>query len=139
MKVISVIALSICLTGCAETADGLGGEGPATVAEVICEANGSTTVLTPEVVVQPDGVHVHLVSHLDEPAEMIDLGHDVEPGETRWVSHAPPGTIETACNPFSQHGSGEEPTTTPIRRSSIPTACTSTASSNVGSSAPSGA
>ncbi len=52
-------------------------------------------------------MHVHLVSHLDETAEIIDLGHDVEPGETRWVSQAPPGTVETACNPFSQHGSDE--------------------------------
>jgi hypothetical protein len=54
------------------------------------------------------------VSHLDEPAEIIDLGHDVEPGETEWVSHTPPGTVETACNPFSQHGSGEAPPTTPV-------------------------
>ena len=85
------------------------------VAEVVCESDGSTTVLTPEVVVQPDGIHVHLVSHLDEPAEIIGLGHDVEPGETEWVSHTPPGTVETACNPFSQHGpNGEQPDILPL-------------------------
>jgi hypothetical protein len=114
MRVSAILAGSLLLTGCAETAVGPEGGGAASVAEIVCEADGSTTVLTPTVVVQPDGIHVRVVSHLDEPAEIIGLGHDVDPGETRWVSHAPPGTAETACNPFSQHGSGEVPTTKPI-------------------------
>lgn len=113
MKVMAMLAGSVLLAGCAETAVGPGAE-RAMVAEVVCEADGSTTVLTPSVVVQPDGIHVHLVSRLDEPAEIVGLGRDVEPGETQWVSHAPPGTVEIACNPFSEHGSGIEPTTTPI-------------------------
>jgi hypothetical protein len=107
------VAGLIVMAGCADAPTETTPDTP-TVAEVICESDGSTTVLTPEVVVQPDGIHVHLVSHLDEPAEIIGLGRDVEPGETEWVSHAPPGTVDTACNPFSQHDSGEAPPTTPV-------------------------
>jgi hypothetical protein len=113
MRLSAVLACSVLLVACAEAA-GPGGEGTPSVAEVVCEADGSTTVLTPEVLVQPDGIRVHLVSHLDEPAEIVGLGRDVEAGETRWVSHAPPGTVDAACNPFSEHGNGAEPTTTPI-------------------------
>jgi hypothetical protein len=115
MRVSAILAGSLLLTGCAETAIGPEGEGPATVAEIVCEADGSTTVLTPNAVVQADGIHIHLVSHLDEPAEIIGLGRDVEPGETEWVSHAPPGTVDTGCNPFSQHGpNGEQPDMLPL-------------------------
>jgi hypothetical protein len=107
--VASLIVMAACADTPTETkADTQG------VAEIICEADGSTTILTPRVLVQPDGVHVHTVSHLDEPAEIIDLSHDVDPGETEWVSHTPPGTVETACNPFSQHDSGEAPPTVPV-------------------------
>ena len=110
----AAFAGSVLLMGCAESVAGPEGEGTPDVVEVVCEADGSTTVLTPKVMVQRDGIHVHLVSHLDEPAEIIDLGNDVEPGETRWVSQAPPGMVETACNPFSQHGSSGAPPTTPV-------------------------
>jgi hypothetical protein len=116
-----LVACSITLIACADPPEPID-EGPQNgqpeaapdVAEIVCESDGSTTVLTPQVLAQPDGVHVHILSHLDEPAEIIDLGHDVDPGETQWVSHAPPGTIETACNPFSHHDSGEAPPTTPV-------------------------
>jgi len=84
------------------------------VAEIVCEADGSTTIRTPQVVVQPDGVHVHAVSHLDEPAELVGLGRDVDPGDTRWVSTIAPGRVEVGCNPFSDHGAGNDPVTRPV-------------------------
>ena len=63
------------------------------VAEIVCEADGSTTVSTPEVLVQPDGVHVRVLSRLDEPARSSTFAMDVEPGETDRVvgQHLPPG------------------------------------------------
>jgi hypothetical protein len=57
---------------------------------------------------------VRIISHLDEPASVDGFGFDVEPGETERVSHTPPGTTDMACYPFSIHGSGEVPPTTPI-------------------------
>lgn len=84
------------------------------VAEIVCEADGSTTVRTPRVVVQPDGIHVHVVSHLDEPASLNGWGFDIEEGDTTHVAGHGPGKVETACWPFSEHGSGEEPPTSRI-------------------------
>ena len=89
-------------------------EGVPDVAELVCEADGSTTVRTPKVVVQPDGIHVLVVSRLDEPASVGLLGRDVEPGRTEFVSVRPPGRVNAACYPFSQHDSGEEPPTSSI-------------------------
>lgn len=84
------------------------------VAEIVCEADGSTTVRTPQVLVQPDGIHVHVVSHLDEPASLNGWGFDIEDGDTTHVAGHGPGDVETACWPFSDHGSGEEPPTSTI-------------------------
>lgn len=90
-------------------------EGVPDVAEIVCSANGSTTVETPEVLVQPDGIHVHVVSHLDEPAELIGLLRDVDAGETTFVTTSVPGSLEVGCNPYSQHGpGGDEPTLVPM-------------------------
>jgi hypothetical protein len=83
------------------------------VAEIVCEADGSTTVRTPQVVVQPDGIHVHVVNRLDEPASVNGFGFDIDEGDTTHVTGRAPAVIQTACWPFSQH-SGEEPTTTPL-------------------------
>jgi hypothetical protein len=88
-------------------------EGVPDVAEIVCEADGSTTVRTPEVVVQPDGIHVHVVNRLDEPASVNGFGFDIDEGDTTHVTGRAPAVIQTACWPFSQHG-GEEPTTTPL-------------------------
>ena len=115
MRVMPILAGSVLLVGCAETAVvGPGDEGPATVAEVVCEADGSTTVLTPEILAQADGVHVHAVSDLDEPASVGSLGFDVDPGEKDWVSHAAPGSVDAACYAYSDHDSGEEPPAAPV-------------------------
>ena len=114
MMAMAILAGSVLLIGCAETAIGPGAEGPATVAEVVCEADGSTTVLTPEVLAQADGVHVHVVSKLDEPASVGGVGFDADPGEKEWVSHAAPGSVDAACYAYSDHDSGEEPQAAPI-------------------------
>lgn len=84
------------------------------IAVIECLADGSTSVRTPQVLVQPDGVHIKVVSHLDEPASINGWGFDVEPGTTRHISGGAPGTIETACWPYGEHGSGVEPRTLPI-------------------------
>jgi len=85
------------------------------VAEIVCESDGSSTVRTPEVVVQPDGIHVHVVSHLDEPAEIVGLfGQDVEPGVTDFVSVIAPGRVDAGCFPYSQHEDPDSLVTSPI-------------------------
>ena len=84
------------------------------VAKITCEADGSTLVSTREVVMQADGIHVEVVSHLDEPASIGLFGRDVEPGRTRFASVRPPGEINGACYPFSEHDGGAEPPSEPI-------------------------
>jgi hypothetical protein len=85
------------------------------VAEIVCEADGSTIVRTPQVLVQPDGVHVHVVSRLDEPAQIVGLGNDVDSGETDYVTpHVAPGPVGVACYPFSLHETLQDPPTEPI-------------------------
>jgi len=76
------------------------------VAEIVCEADGSTTVSTPEVLVQPDGVHVHVLSRLDEPASVGAFRMDVEPGTTEFVSTVAPGKVDAGCYPYSEHDPG---------------------------------
>jgi len=114
MRLATVLACSVLFVACAETAIGPEGEGTPSVAEVVCEADGSTTVLTPEVLAQPDGVHVHVLSKLDEPASVGSVGFDVDPGERYWVSHAAPGGVDAACYAYSDHDSGEEPPAAPV-------------------------
>lgn len=118
----STVALALLIgsaTACADAprAGQLSDDGSAdlrSVAVIECLADGSTSVVTPNVLVRPDGVHVKVVSHLDEPASINGWGFDVDPGTSRHVSGKAPGTIETACWPFSEHGSGVEPRTLPI-------------------------
>jgi hypothetical protein len=85
-----------------------------TTAEIVCKADGSTTLLTPEIEVRPDGFGLVVRSELDEPASLNGFGMDVEPGVSEQVVALAPGTIEVACWPFSQHGHGPEPTTTTL-------------------------
>jgi hypothetical protein len=109
------MALSVLFIACANAPPP--GSDPADVpdvAEVVCEADGSTTVRTPEVLVQPDGVHVHVLSRLDEPAQVVGLGRDVDAGETGYVTQVAPGRVAVACYPYSQHETVEDPPTTPM-------------------------
>jgi hypothetical protein len=115
------VAMCLVLVGCADPPPprnaGAANEvsDRAEVAEIVCEADGSTTVRTSKVVVQPDGVHVHVESHLDQPASVGEFAMDVEPGETDFVSTVAPGRIDAACYPYSEHGpDGDEPKIAPI-------------------------
>jgi hypothetical protein len=112
-----IVPLSVILAACANTVGpGSGANHVPQVAEVVCEADGSTAVGTSQVVVQRDGLHVRGVSRLDETASVNGLGRDIDPGVTEWVSTTTtPGTVEVACHPFSLHGSGEAPETVPLR------------------------
>lgn len=85
------------------------------VARIVCEADGSTSVLTPEVVAQPDGVHVVVDNELDEPASLIGgLGFDVDPGTSAWTVQVGPGDRSVACWPFGDHGADETPALVPL-------------------------
>ena len=77
---------------------------PPDVAEIVCEADGTTSVLTPEVAVQEDGVHVHIENRLDEPASVGGLAFDASPGISDVTLSTPPGGVDVACWPFSEHG-----------------------------------
>jgi hypothetical protein len=117
MRRLAVAALCVLGAACAN-ASGPGGSPEndvPTVAGIVCKADGSTRVRTPQVLVQPDGIHVRVVSHLDEPASVGELGRDVEPGETTFVSTRPPGEIDAACYPYSQHDDGTEPLKVPFQ------------------------
>lgn len=82
-----------------------------TTIEIVCEADGTTTLLTPDVDVRSDGLSLRVRSELDEPASVNGLGMDVEPGVTEHLTTIGPGTLHVACWPFSQHPSGKEPPT----------------------------
>jgi hypothetical protein len=117
------VTLCLLLAGCADTPPPIE-EGPATgpaptgipdIAEIVCEADGTTTVITPEVAVQPDGVHVRVISRLDEPASVGAFRMDVGPGETAFVSTVAPGEVDAGCYPFSEHGpGGADPERAPV-------------------------
>ena len=108
------VALALLLmSGCGNSPSPKGDDSTATPAraEIVCRADGTTDVLTPAVRAQPDGVHVLVRSHLDEPASVNGIGVDVSPGRWSDVLSIEPGIIDVACWPFSQHGPKEPPTT----------------------------
>jgi hypothetical protein len=88
------------------------GSSATSTVRIVCEADGSTTLLTPEVHVRPDGFTLRVRSDLNEPASINGFGMDVDPGATESVTTTPPGRLEVACWPFSEHGSQEPPTQT---------------------------
>jgi hypothetical protein len=115
VRILAAFWTALALASCADRAPSAGpGSNVPDVAEVVCEADGSTAVLTPRVAVQPDGVHLHVVNHLDETASMNGFGFDVDAGETTYVAVRPPGVVNEACWPFSLHGTDEEPQSTPM-------------------------
>lgn len=87
----------------------------ADVARIVCEADGSTSAPTPEVVPLRDGVHVVVDNRLDESASLNGLGFDVEPGMSEWTLQIGPGDHALACWRFSDHGGGDEPDTVSLR------------------------
>ena len=103
----ALMALSAC-SGLATPSEASVPADASTVARVVCEADGSTSVPTPDVLAQPDGVHVKVVSRLDEPASVSvkQIGWDVDPGPSRSVVGIPPGRAMASCWPFSEHAQG---------------------------------
>jgi hypothetical protein len=82
--------------------------------EITCEADGSTTVATPQIAVRSNGFGLKVRSDLEEPASLNGLGMDVDPGTTEIVTTTPPGRLDVACWPFSEHASRVEPPTVPV-------------------------
>lgn len=119
MRTSTLLVATVLLAACADAppaARNESGEATPAVARIICEADGSTSVLTPEVHAQRDGVHLVVDSRLDEPASLIGgFGFDVDPGVSEWTLQTGPGNQGVACWPFSDHGSGDEPDTVPLQ------------------------
>lgn len=86
------------------------------VARITCEADGTTSVATPEVIAQLDGVHLVVTNQLAEPASITGgfAGFDASPGVSDWILQIAPGDHGVACWPFSQHGTGDVPSAIPI-------------------------
>ena len=104
------VLIALLLVACAESPARDVSTIPARVV-VICRPDESTELSSSSVRAQPDGVHVLVRSQLDEPASVNGLGVEVEPGRRSDVVSIGPGTIGVACWPYSDHGSGEPPTT----------------------------
>jgi hypothetical protein len=119
MRTSALLVAAVLLAACADAppaARNGSGKATPTVARIICEADGTTSVLTPEVLAQRDGVHLVVDSRLDEPASLIGgFGFDIDPGLSEWTLQVGPGNQAVACWPFSDHGSGEEPDTVPLQ------------------------
>lgn len=109
------VLVGLLLAACAEPppGDASSEQEPSlpTTIEIVCEADGTTTLLTPEVEVRSDGVGLRVRSKLDEPASVNGLGMDVEPGVTEHLTAIGPGAVHVACWPFSRHPTGVEPPT----------------------------
>ncbi|MGH2806236.1 MAG: hypothetical protein ACRDKT_03075 [Actinomycetota bacterium] len=73
------------------------------VARVVCEKDGSTTLLTESVVAQPDGVHVEVDNRTGEGLSLNGFALDFGEGTATQVANVPPGRIKVACYPFSMH------------------------------------
>jgi hypothetical protein len=108
MSAVRILVLGmLVVTACAEPlppTDSVPTGAPPSVAQLICEPDGRTRVVTPEARVQPDGIHVHVQVLLDEPVVLDGLWLDrrVGPGEADIVTLNPPGVIDVACWPVSQ-------------------------------------
>jgi len=115
----SLMLLALLLVACADAPPRdlqRQGEPLPDVARILCEADGATSVLTPQVVAQRDGVHLVVDSRLDEPASLVGgFGFDVDPGASEWTLQTGPGDRAVACWPFSEHGNGDEPQTVPLQ------------------------
>ena len=81
------------------------------VLELTCTEDGSTEVADSEVAVQEGGLDVRMDNQTGEPVSMNGLGWDFEEGTSTETLPTPPGPLEIACWPYSDHEGGEEPPT----------------------------
>lgn len=84
-----------------------------TIARIVCRVDGSTELLTPRVTVRPDGLHASVRNLAGEPVSVGGLAVDAEEGMSEHVSMIPPGQVDVACWPYSQHG-GRKPENVPM-------------------------
>lgn len=108
------VLLVVAASACADRVTPGAFEGPwtpaagiPTRAELTCAADGSASLSTDTLQPQPDGVHIRVINEFDEPVSVE--GFDASPGTTKWVFSRGPGTMELTCWPFSEHGSGNDP------------------------------
>lgn len=113
------VALFVLLGGCADPAPSAMPAAPedaTNVARIVCEKDGSTSTSSPHVIARSDGIQIRIVNRLEEWVSMNGLGFDVGPGSSDRLSGYPPGSLQVACWPFSEHGlEGSEPVPVPIR------------------------
>jgi hypothetical protein len=102
---------TIALAACADRSPAAGPSPPG-VATIVCDETG-TTIETPSVRAQPDGVHVVVDNRTGvDPgfsarfADGRGHGDNAPPGTSEHVLDAPPGTLEIGCY-AGEHGSGE--------------------------------
>jgi hypothetical protein len=111
LALVTVFSLVSCAERPAEHAEPRTADSPLPgLGRLVCERDGGTSVETPVVAAQSDGVHFRIESRLDEPASINGLGTDVDPGTSEVTLSTPPGKVEVACWPFSQHRDPEPPT-----------------------------
>ena len=117
---VSVVALLLIAPACADPSESpqpfdgswVPASGIATSLELTCRTDGSNEVSETTVQAQPDGVHLRVVNEYDEPVSIG--GFDADPGRSTWTFAFAPGAESFSCWPFSQHGSGEEPSGTDV-------------------------
>jgi hypothetical protein len=100
---LAVVGVALAVAGCGEAQSeppATGASAPAApipeVAVVACTADG-TTLLTPDVRPQPDGIHVELRQRGGDPATLsTDQGGGWKPGEDIVLTD-PPGNVRMGC------------------------------------------
>lgn len=112
---VGLIGAVLLVAGCGSEPEpaGRASDGPPVVNElaVTCAEDGSTEVADSEVTVQEGGLRVRMDNQTGEPVSMNGLGWDFSKGVSTEILPVPPGPIEIACWPYSQHEGGDEPPT----------------------------
>ncbi len=99
-----VIGATLALAACADRAEVTTDTPLPEVATIVCDASG-TTVETPSVRPQPDGLHLVIDNRTDvDPGFSVEfdhggLGDNAPPGTSEHVLDVPPGTVRIGCYP----------------------------------------
>lgn len=93
-------ALTACGDDTTTEAGALAGEPtPPAVAEVVCEQDGTTTLVTPEVATQADGIHVRVDNRADGLTGFSEGRMTVPAGVSEQVLTNEPGRVDVRCWP----------------------------------------
>ncbi len=95
---------------------GCGQEGVAVpqTAQIVCNEDGSTTLVTPVVRTQRDGVHFRVRNDADEHALISSLGEALPGSSNDFVSTVEPGKVDVTCFFHSLHQNRDEPARHPL-------------------------